>query len=68
MDNDEDHAWYFILLSVSKLWGQRLGFGLKLNQGEINVYESWIRLLLLTSEMERFNDTDVTILGNIHCF
>lgn len=39
-------------LTVSKLWGYEVGVGLILNNGEIKVYESRMRLLLLTSEME----------------
>lgn len=43
-------------LTVSKLWGLEVGDGVK-TYSEIKVYESWMRLLLLMSEAERFSDT-----------
>lgn len=50
--------------------GLEVGAGFKVNPGQIKVCESWMRLLLLTSEMERLSDTarHVTIFGNTYCF
>lgn len=38
------------------IFGLVVGVGLIFNQGEIKVYESWMRQLLLKPEIGRFND------------